>query len=146
MFRFRFSDRPLDPEPVPHQGNAAEGDAGLGHAPGSGIHAEQEHALGRIAEPLEILPERRFGVAQWVVDMGHGSVETETVDLAAQVVVLIDDHRARPALLVHRGVEGVEIGMADPALLGTCRRHRRMRRGGWQFIKILANGIGILNA
>lgn len=75
-----------DPQPLSYQRDFTEGDAGLGHTPGPGIHAHQHSAATRTRSPsLQILPMGFPGVTKWVVNVSDGRAEREKVDPPAQV-------------------------------------------------------------
>merc|ERR1712034_53556 len=64
--------RCLDAQPVPNPAHLAEGDAGLRHAEGAGIHAEEDHAPppGRVAPEVGVVG--TLGVLDGVVDVAYG--------------------------------------------------------------------------
>ena len=69
MLLVRASDRHLQPHPVPDGGDLPERDAGLGHAEGPWIHAQEEHLLrprSRVATQIGLM--RSPGVVQRLVD------------------------------------------------------------------------------
>ena len=78
MLPFRPADGQVDAQPVPHRGDLAERHAGLGHAEGPGVHAEEEdlaRAGGRV--PAEVGLVRRPGVIQGPVDVIGGGRELQ---------------------------------------------------------------------
>lgn len=70
MFDGRFFDGSYYLEPVAHEVDFAEGDAGLRHAEGPGVHAEKKDFLGRGGIFLEVEMGGFSGVLQGVVDVG----------------------------------------------------------------------------
>src|SRR6266404_3793676 len=69
ILAFRFIDLRRNAEPIAHCGDLAEWNSGLRHAERAGIHAEKDHALGRIAVTAQINFMRPPGVIEWVVNM-----------------------------------------------------------------------------
>ena len=63
----RLVDALVDAHPLAHDRDVAEGHAGLGHAPGAGVHAHQDNAFTPGAEAFEVLSVGRPGVVQRVV-------------------------------------------------------------------------------
>ena len=85
VFAGGFADEGIDAEPIAGGGDFAEGYAGLRHAEGTGVHAEEHDALRRGAGEVEVLLVRGPCVVEGVVHVGHGIGEGEGVAGRAQV-------------------------------------------------------------
>ena len=81
MFGFGFTDFAGDFEPVTDVFDFAEGDAGLGHSVGTGIHAHEEDALGAGSVFFEVLGVGFPGVFEGVIGVGDGVGEGEAVEV-----------------------------------------------------------------
>jgi hypothetical protein len=86
VFGFGFSDGTGDAQPITHVGNFSERHAGLGHAVGTGIHAEEEDLLFPAAEFFQIVAMPFPGVFERVVGASHGLGEGEPAKLFAEIV------------------------------------------------------------
>ncbi len=86
MLIHRRLHRRVDAEPVPHPGDLAEWNAGLGHPPGTRIHADQHDPARSVAGQVQIRAMSRPGVDQRVVDVGDGRTEAQTADGAGKTV------------------------------------------------------------
>ena len=80
----RSVDAGVDSHPIAHHGHLAEGNAGLGHAVGAGIHAQEDHSFGAVPETAEVFPVAPRGVTEGVVHVGHGSAKGHRVDRVAE--------------------------------------------------------------
>ena len=60
--------------------------AGLGHAPGTRVHAQEDHPAGPVAGQVQIGVVGRAGMDQRVVDVGDRGAEAERVDRPGQFV------------------------------------------------------------
>lgn len=91
VFGVGFSDGGFDFHPVANGGDLAKRNAGLGHAPGAGIHSEEKDSFGGVCEFFKVKPMRFPGVIQWVVDVCHRSGELEAIDGFAEFVGCADE-------------------------------------------------------
>ena len=73
----RLADGGGDAQPVAHGSDLAEGHAGLRHAKGAGIHAEENDAFGGGAVTVEVGTMGVPGVGEGVVGAGDGRGEGE---------------------------------------------------------------------
>ena len=73
----RAVDAFLDAHPIANHVDLAEGDPGLGHAMGTGIHAEEEDAFRSVGETAEIAPGAPGGISGRIVDVGDGWAEAD---------------------------------------------------------------------
>lgn len=64
-----FPHRTLDPEEIPHMSHLPEGDAGLRHPPGPGIHPEHQCLPTNPCILLQIALHCLGGIVKWRVDM-----------------------------------------------------------------------------
>ena len=64
----------------------AEGDSGLGHAVGAGVHAHEEDSLGAGAVFFEVIGVRLPGVFEGVVGVGDWFGEGEAVEVFSKGV------------------------------------------------------------
>jgi hypothetical protein len=69
MLAFRFAHGFVNAHPVAHGGDFTEGHAGLRHAEGAGIHADQDDALFAAAKAPQIGLMRRPGVVERLIDV-----------------------------------------------------------------------------
>jgi hypothetical protein len=82
----RLLHRRLDAEPVAHQRDLAERDAGLRHAERARVHAEEQHALsGRGISP-QVQRVALACVLERVVDVAHGRSEAQARERAGQII------------------------------------------------------------
>jgi hypothetical protein len=65
--------------PIPDRGHFAEGDPGLGHAPGTGIHADEHDPFGAVRIPPEVRFMDRGRIPEGIVDVADGRVERKRV-------------------------------------------------------------------
>lgn len=86
VFVFGGADFAGDFEPVADVVYFAEGDAGLGHAVGAGVHAHEEDALGFGAVLFEIVDVRFPCVFEGIVGMSDGGGEGEAAQVLAKGV------------------------------------------------------------
>ena len=77
VLALRSRDASLDPQPIPHQLHLAEGNAGLHHAVGARIHAQEDDPLRPVREAAQVRAVRRGRVLEWVVDVRHRRPEAE---------------------------------------------------------------------
>jgi len=82
----RSFDRRADAHPVAHRGDFAEGHAGLHHAEGPRVHAQQYDALVRGAKAFDVGLVGGERVLQRVVDMRHRRREAQRGQVARQCV------------------------------------------------------------
>jgi len=66
-------------------GDFAEGDSGLGHAVGAGVHAEEEGLLLAVTEAGEVVAVPVPGVFEWVVSAGDRIGEFELTKIFVQI-------------------------------------------------------------
>jgi len=71
MLALRFAHGFADAHPVAHGGDLAKGDAGLRHAEGAGIHADEDDALRAASKTPQIGFMRRPGVVERLVNIVH---------------------------------------------------------------------------
>ena len=86
VFGFGFAHFAGDFEPVADVFDFAEGDAGLGHAVGAGVHAHEEDALGAGAVFFKVVGVGFPSVFEGVVGMGDWFGEGEAVKVFAEGV------------------------------------------------------------
>jgi hypothetical protein len=68
MFDGRTTDRFLDTQEGANHLNLTEWNAGLGHSPWAGVHAQQQGADSRSRIPSDVRAVWLPGVLEWVVD------------------------------------------------------------------------------
>ena len=83
-------DRGLDAHPVAHRRDLAEGHAGLHHAEGAGVHAQEHDLLVPLAIAVQIGGVGLPGVLQRVVDVRHRRGKAQRFQLVAQPGSRID--------------------------------------------------------
>lgn len=98
MFRTGLADLRLKFHPVAHGVDLAEWDSGLNHAPRTGIHAQEDHPLGRAAERPEISFMPGPGVIQRVIDVRHGRAELQCACVVTQPLRRSDERFADLAI------------------------------------------------
>jgi serine protease Do len=84
MFAVGFADRLVDAHPIAHGGDFTEGDTGLGHAKGAGIHADEDDTFFAAAKAAEVDLMRGPGVVEGLIDVLDGSGEAERAEGFAQ--------------------------------------------------------------
>ena len=77
-------DAAVDPEPLARERHLAEGDAGLRHAEGTRIHADEQHLDSRPRVTLEEALVRLARIDERVVDVRHRRAELQLVDRSSQ--------------------------------------------------------------
>ena len=87
VFAIGAADPLLDPDPVAHRLDLAEGHAGLHHAVRPRVHAQQQQAPPRAAGPGQETPGGLAGVSQRIVDVRNRRPEGQRVDALRQVRV-----------------------------------------------------------
>jgi hypothetical protein len=80
MFFFGPVDSYVDTEPVAHARDFSEGDAGLRHAIGAGIHAQEDDLLGSVDESTQVRPVAATGVPKRIVDVRDGRPEPHRLE------------------------------------------------------------------
>ena len=103
MFVRGLADGRRDTQPVPHSGDLAKRDAGLGHAKGAGIHAEKNDALAPATVPPEIHRVRVPGVIERVVNVRHGQEKFQLAGGLAKVLCGGDELGGHGALVLASG-------------------------------------------
>ena len=93
VFGIGFADGAGDAHPVADGGDFSEGHAGLGHAVGAGIHAQQEDAFVALAEAPEVVAVALPGVVERVVGVGDGIGEGEGAEGLTEFVRGVDEGR-----------------------------------------------------
>jgi len=79
------ADGRMDVEPVSNDGDLAEGNAGLRHAEGAGIHAEEEDLFGGSGVTFEVYFGGFCGVDEGVVYVGYGGRERENLNGTGEI-------------------------------------------------------------
>ena len=85
-----MADVAVQAQPIAHGGHFAKGHAGLRHAEGPGVHADEHHALAALGVALQVLLVHVPGVVQRVVHVGDGGREMQRVDGVAQSACGLD--------------------------------------------------------
>ena len=85
MLMRRCLDGGLDAHPVTHRRDLAEGHAGLHHAEGARVHAQEHDLLVPLAIAGQIGGVRLPGILQRVVDVRHRRGKTQRFQLVAQL-------------------------------------------------------------
>lgn len=70
----------FDVEPIPDEGDFAEGNSGLSHAEGAGVHAEEEDFFGFFGVSIKVHSGWFSCVDEGVVNMGDWSRKGEYFD------------------------------------------------------------------
>lgn len=78
-------DRALEAEPVTDGVDFAEGHAGLGHAEGTGVHAEEDHPFPGVGIAEQVGLVDGPGVVERVIDVGHRRGEGQSGGGLAEV-------------------------------------------------------------
>jgi len=92
MLSFGFPHRASDPHPIPNRLHFAEGHAGLGHTPGTGIHTDKDRGLPLSAKSGEIDFVRLPGILQRIVDVSDRGEKCKLVCLASQIPRCLDQY------------------------------------------------------
>jgi hypothetical protein len=74
----------FDAEPVAHLRHVAEGHPRLCHAERSRVHAEEDHALGRVCVGIDVGVVRAPRVLERIVDVCHRGREAQIRHVTAQ--------------------------------------------------------------
>lgn len=74
----------FEAHPVAHVFDFAEGNSGLAHAPGTGVHAEEEDSFLRVGEAFEVEAMRFPSIGEGIVDVSDGLSKRELVNLVAE--------------------------------------------------------------
>ena len=90
VFAGGFADGGVDAEPIARGGDFAEGYTGLGHAEGTGVHAEKDNFLFVGGGEAEVLFVRGPRVVERIVNVSHGVGEGESIAGSAQVAGGLD--------------------------------------------------------
>lgn len=98
----------LDLEPVPDQSDLAEGDTGLCHAVGPGVHPEKDHAFRALCESPHVAPVAARRVLERVVDVADGRFEAQAVDLVRELARGAEDTIG----MSHGRLMGLQVGAA----------------------------------
>jgi len=77
MYVHRTSHRRVDFQPVSDNVDFAEGNAGLGHSPGAGVHPEQQDLLRTGSVTLDVKVKGLAGVFQRIVHVAYRRREFE---------------------------------------------------------------------
>jgi hypothetical protein len=101
------AQRRVDAQPVANHRHLAKRHAGLRHAPGAGIHAQQQYPTSRSAKALQVFTMRRPRITQGVIDMArrderqpiHGTAKALRHARAGVQGELIGNHVCIPASL-----------------------------------------------
>ena len=84
VFALGFADGFVDAHPVADGGDFAEGDAGLGHAKGAGVHADEDDAFLAAAKAAQVGLMRCPGVVERLIDVLDRGGEVERAQGFAQ--------------------------------------------------------------
>ena len=91
VFAGGLADGGIDAEPIARGGDFAEGNAGLRHAEGAGVHTEEHNAFFGGGSEAEILLVRGPRVVERIVHVRHGVSKGEGVASGTQVAGGSDD-------------------------------------------------------
>lgn len=86
-----FSDKGIEAHPVADGGDFSEGDSGLGHAVGAGIHAKEEDAFFVLSEFFEVCMIAVGGVVEGEVGVADWGGKMEIPQLIGEEVRCLDD-------------------------------------------------------
>ncbi len=93
VLRGRYADGGGDADPIAYGGDLAKRDAGLHHAERARVHADEEHATGRVAVAIEVDAMGGRSVDERVVDDRDRGREREAIEARDQVLVDRDERR-----------------------------------------------------
>lgn len=86
-----MSDFRFDLHPVAYRGDFAKGHAGLGHAEGARVHADEDDTFFAFAVTAEVELVRNAGVFERIVNVGRGRGEGEGGEAAAEITRGLDE-------------------------------------------------------